>query len=742
MSLREPLLTLAVFAGVAGLAVLMSHAQPAPPDSVSVQSTATADSATADSATADSTRVLLEPQPSAGPEPPPVASLQPEWALVLSGGAARGIAHIGVIRALEEEGLRPGLVCGTSMGALVGALYATGYSSAAIHDIMRQTDWDQIFGRGKETFEWRDTVVPQPWVTLIGEGLALHVPSGVVDDSYLNFALAEFFLPSEALAQGDFDRLPIPFRCIATDAETTNPVVFRSGSVARAVRASICIPPLFPAVPDGNTLLVDGGLASNLPVSTARTFAPKRILAIDVALPPVDLTERSSLLDVSFSIFDRLNKRSQQDTLSSEDRLVDLDLKGHGPMDFASCDSIVELAYREARERIHGFAQLLNAPPDSAASDSVDAVLPPARPDVVWRDRDSTESPRAGLARRLFGEAPSTEFEPEALRPAFTSVYRGDMFVSAWPSFRVAGDSTTITMDVVSRPKSEVLLAFAYDNDYQGRLNTTLVLRPVRNRLPDKISGGFTIDPLRRNLFFALEPHSLARGSNGWFLRGGWRQTDVRLFDEDRRIEKERVDRVEAMVGGQKRLTKSYLLQVGAGYGFAGTEAQDLYGLVGSVRLQSGSAFGEGIQAVFLTGHESYAAIVARMTYDVRKGQYTFRTAARAGTSTSRTPADELQAVGGPESFVGLRRREWLGHDRVAGELRVIRNLASYARLFAYGQAAFINGTVSRPDLDGQVHVAAGAGFEAAVPFGPLNLDWGIDDQGEFRFDFSFGQRF
>jgi hypothetical protein len=123
------------------------------------------------------------------------------------------------------------------------------------------------------------------------------------------------------------------------------------------------------------------------------------------------------------------------------------------------------------------------------------------------------------------------------------------MFVSAWPSFAVEDDSTTITVNVESRPKSELLMAFAYDNDYQARLNTTLVLRPLLSRLPDKVSVGFTIDPLRRNLFFALEPHSLARGSNGWFLRGGWRQTDVRLFNENRDIEEARVDRVEALVG-------------------------------------------------------------------------------------------------------------------------------------------------------------------------------------------------
>jgi predicted acylesterase/phospholipase RssA len=656
---------------------------------------------------------------------------------VLSGGAARGIAHIGVLRALEEEGIRPGLVCGTSMGALIGALYATGYSSTQIREIVRTTDWDKIFGRDRETFEWRDTVVPQPWIALVGDGLRLHLPSGMVDDSYLNFKLATYYLPAEAMARGDFDRLPIPFRCVGTDAETTNPVVFKSGSVARAVRASISIPPLFPAVPDGNTLLVDGGLASNLPVSTARALAPDRILAIEVALKPLDLDDHSSLFEVTFSIFDH---RSQLDTLSSRDRLLWLDLQGYGPMDFTACDSLIELGYREARERIHEFATLVS--PGLASRDSAAVVMPPARPDVVWLDRGGQPSPRADVARRLFGEAPGAAFEPGALRPAFEDVYRGDMFVSAWPSFRVTDDSTTIAMNVESRPAIEMLFAYGYDNDVQSRLNGTVVLRPLNRRLPDKISFGATIDPLRRNAFFALEPHSLARGGDGWFLRGGWRRTDVRLFDADRDIRETRVERFEGMAGLQRRLTHNYLLQAGAGYGFVGSDEPDLSGVLVSASVQSGSAFGEGIQTVLLAGSETYAAVNGRASFDLRAGPIVVRTSARAGSSSKRTPPDELQHLGGPESFAGLRRREWLGHDRVAGELRFMYNLKAIARLFVYGQGGVITRSVSRPDLDGAIHFAGGAGLEAPVPFGPLKFDWGINDDGDFRFDFNFGQKF
>jgi predicted acylesterase/phospholipase RssA len=734
-----------LFAGSLGAA---ARAQGAPPDTVA----APADTVSAPGQEAPTDSIPVPPYvPPAPPDSveqkavPDTVAAPPRprsWALVLSGGAARGIAHIGVIRALEEEGIRPGLVCGTSMGALIGALYSTGYSSSQIRDMVRHTDWDQIFGRERETFEWRDTVVPEPWLALIGEGLQLHLPSGVVDDSYLNYMLATYYLPSEAIAQGDFDRLPIPFRCVGTDAETSNLVVFRSGSVAKAVRTSISIPPLFPAVPDGQTLLVDGGLASNLPVSTARASAADHILAIEVSLPPVDLNDRSSMLQVSWSIFDRVNKCSQQDTLSSRDRLVWLHLPRYGPMDFAACDSLIELGYREAKEQVHEFAELVRADSGVAHHDRVPVQLPPARPEVVWLDRAGQPSPRADVARRLFGDAPDVAFEPDTLRKAFEDVYRGDMFVSTWPTFAVTDDSTTISVIAESRPASEMLIAFGYDNDIRARVNGTLVLRPLHRRLPDKISLGATYDPQRINLFFALEPHSLARGSDGWFLRGGWRQTDVRLFDEHRDIEETRIERLEAAAGYQKRLMRGYLLQAGGGYGFAGGDITDLTGVLASVRIQSGSPFGPGIQTVLFAGTETYATVIARATTDVRLGPIVVRTSARAGSSSKHTPPDELQALGGPESFAGLRRREWLGQDRLAGELRVLHSVTSSMRVFAYGQAGTITQSVSRPDFNGEVHVAVGAGVEAQVPFGPLNLDWGISDDGEFRLDFNFGQRF
>jgi predicted acylesterase/phospholipase RssA len=714
---RERLVFLAVMVAVAATAPTRAHPQTVARDSTQVPQITSPDDTVA------------------APHGPP-------WALVLSGGAARGLAHIGVLRALEEEGIRPGLVCGTSMGALIGALYAAGNSSGQIRDIMRHINWDEIFGRERERFEWRETIVPDPWLAFVGEGLQFHLPSGLVDDSFLNFSLAEYFLPAEAIARGDFDRLPIPFRCVGTDAETTNPVVFAGGSIARAVRASISIPPLFPAIPQGNTLLVDGGLASNMPVSTARAFSPGRILAVDVSLPPVDLNDRSSMLEVSFSIFDRLNKRSQQDTLSQHDRLVWLKLPGYGPMDFPACDSLIERGYREARSSVHEFAQLVRGASDITRLDSSGVVLPPARPRVVWLNRNGREIPRPDVAQRLFGETPRSAFEPRALRGAFQDVYRGDIFISAWPSFTVAEDSTTISMHVEPRPTRELQFAFGYDNDIQARLNGALVLRPMNRRLPHKITAGASIDQLRTNVFFALEPHSLARGSDGWFLRGGWRRTEVRLFDEERHIDKPVVERLEGMLGGQKRLMGRYLLQAGAGYGFAGTDERDLSGVLSSVRVQSGSVFGEGLQAVFLWGNESYATVIARASADVRAGPIVVRTAVRAGSSSRLTPPDELQNLGGPDSFAGLRRREWLGHDRLAGEVRLLHSLTSSARVFAYGQAGTMTQTVSRPDLDGDVHFAGGAGLEAAVPFGPLNLDWGIDDVGDFRVDFNFGQRF
>ncbi len=191
--------------------------------------------------------------------PPP--GTQRRVALVLSGGAARGFAHLGVLRVLEREGWRPDLVVGTSTGAIVGAMYASGLSVAEIETAVATLDWGVLFDF--------NTVR-----SLLG-GIGLGVVPGERLEKFLRQQIP---LPIE--------RFPIPFAAVAADMEQGEVVALNQGDAARAVLASCAVPGLYAPVRARGRLLADGQVVSPLPVLTARSLGAVRVLAVDVVYPP------------------------------------------------------------------------------------------------------------------------------------------------------------------------------------------------------------------------------------------------------------------------------------------------------------------------------------------------------------------------------------------------------------------------------------------------------------------------
>jgi NTE family protein len=361
------------------------------------------------------------------------AALRHRWALVLSGGLARGLAHIGVLRALEEQGLRPDLVVGTSIGGLVGALWASGRSSREIQRIFHQVDVQTLFEPHPSGFEWRLTVTPRPWLSLVGTAPVVRLPVALLDDTYLCDLLVRHLLHAEALAQGDFDRLPIPWRSVATDIATLAPVVHSKGSVALAVRSSLSIPVVFPAVTVEGHLLIDGGLSSHLPVRAARAESVDHVLAVDVALPLALMTDATSGLRIGLALAEQISRRERTEALTADDHMIWLTMPGVSRADFRPVDRIVEIGYRESREQIARLARAWDLP--RAATDSgglpataADAsrLLPPLQ-SVSWVDRGGRSARRSAAARRLFGALPPGRLAPERLLAGLGRVYRGDL---------------------------------------------------------------------------------------------------------------------------------------------------------------------------------------------------------------------------------------------------------------------------------------------------------------------------
>lgn len=208
---------------------------------------------------------------------------KPKLALVLSGGGAKGLAHVGVLKAMEEAGIRPDFIAGTSMGSIVGGLYAIGYSPHEIDSILRVIDWDQVLSNKMplnyiafEEKEYYDRY-------LVNFPLVDYRPkigTGLIRGQRLNELMHFYFWP--ALQYEHFDEFPIPFRCVATNVGTGDPMVFESGSLPSALRASMAIPTAFTAVKRDSTLLVDGGVVNNFPVELAQEWGADYVIGVNV----------------------------------------------------------------------------------------------------------------------------------------------------------------------------------------------------------------------------------------------------------------------------------------------------------------------------------------------------------------------------------------------------------------------------------------------------------------------------
>src|SRR5215469_1985488 len=216
---------------------------------------------------------IASAQSTADPAAPP--QHRPRIGLVLSGGGARGAAHVGVLKVLEELHIPIDAIAGTSMGAVVGGLYASGLNPREIESIMTSLNWQDAFSDKppREDLTFRRKQEDQNFLVKFPFGIRggkIQLPKGLIQGQKLNQILRRLTLPVAAIT--NFDGLPTPFRAVATDLETGEAVILKSGDLTTAMRASVSAPGVFAPVEREGRLLVDGGLANNVPVDIARAM--------------------------------------------------------------------------------------------------------------------------------------------------------------------------------------------------------------------------------------------------------------------------------------------------------------------------------------------------------------------------------------------------------------------------------------------------------------------------------------
>ncbi|MBS0364356.1 MAG: patatin-like phospholipase family protein [Proteobacteria bacterium] len=290
---------------------------------------------------------------SASPAATPGA--RPRIGLVLSGGGARGAAHIGVLRVLEQLRIPVDAIAGTSMGAVVGGLYASGLSARDVEGIMTSINWQDAFRdrpprqdlnlRRKEEDE---TFLVKFPLGLRGGRVAL--PRGLIQGQKLTQILRRLTLPVAQLQ--DFDELPTPFRAVATDLESGDPVILKSGDLTTAMRASLSAPGVFSPVERDGHLLVDGGIADNVPVDIARAMGVDLVIVVDVGAPLQGRRQLDSAPAISnqmLAILIRQNSQRQLATLGPRDILIRPALGNASSFDFGGVARVIAAGAAAAR---------------------------------------------------------------------------------------------------------------------------------------------------------------------------------------------------------------------------------------------------------------------------------------------------------------------------------------------------------------------------------------------------------
>jgi len=412
-------------------------------------------------------------------EKPSTPVHRPKIGLCLSGGGAKGFAHIGVLKVLEEEGIPIDYITGTSMGSVVGSLYASGYSAAELETLAITLDWDSFIkdkvSRRNILMRDRDEYDKYP-LFFDFSGFSLQLPKGLIKGQALQSELSLLTIPYHSVT--DYSKLPIPFKCIATDIETGNAVVLSRGYLPESVRASMSIPSLFTPVELGSLLLVDGGIARNFPVSDLREMGADIVIGVDVGQPLYRKDELDSFGKIMEQSVSFLGNSSTKHQRTLTDLLILPDIHGISSSSFGDVSTIIargESAAREKLPEIRKLAAYLKkfSPPPAKK------FLPKPKTVVI------TEVTINGLSRvsknMIFSllniDTPAT-MTPDEIREAIQNVYGSNMFERLTFRLIPARDNSYILELSVTEKTTHVLqFGFSYDTYMKEMLLANLTLR-------------------------------------------------------------------------------------------------------------------------------------------------------------------------------------------------------------------------------------------------------------------------
>jgi NTE family protein len=710
---------------------------------------------------------------------------RPRIGLVLSGGGARGAAHVGVIRALEQMQVPIDAVAGTSMGAVVGGLYAAGLTGEEIERVFRELDWqDMIRDRAprrdlayRRKQDDRNILARGTLGVSVEEGLEL--PLGLVGGQKISQVLRT--ATARVADVQDFDRLPTPFRALATDLETGEPHVLGHGDLVTVLRASMSAPGVLSPVEVEGRLLVDGGLVDNLPVQLARSMGVDRLIVVDVSFPLAPRGELGSPFDIANQMIGIMVRRGTLDSredLAADDVLIEPNLGPMTALDFSRMPQVMEIGRKAALEERHGLGSLALADAEyqQYAAARVRAAEPSLRIAFVRpSERSKAEARRVDA---VFGDLVGRKLDSPEVQRRLDTQYRFDQFESV--DYRVVGTERERGIEVDLRRKSWgpsfLRLGVGVENDYEGGATANAAARLWITGL-NWLDAEWTLDgqigeePLFRTEFyqplslrvpvfvapaFRYEMESLPMVSPGGQRVARYRVRDTE-FSLAFGVELSNWGEVRAGLRGGDGSTRILV-----GDPALPTEEYDLGGAFfefGYDRLDSAyfPRQGQAFRATWLADRESLGAShdadVVEASWELARShdRYGFVWSMDAGSTLDDdvVSPQELFTLGGLFDLSGLAPDALAGTQygiaRGIVYRRISRGGTGFFEFPAYLGVSVEAGNVwqTRDDVDwSDLHAGGSLFLGAESPFGPLYLAAGLASGGETAFYLYLGKTF
>ena len=394
----------------------------------------------------------------------------PKIGLTLSGGGAKGFAHIGILHAIDSAGLQVDYISGTSMGSIIGGMYAAGYSAAEIEKIALSVDWERIFTRRADL----QNVHPRKKedhgrhiLELPLEGWRFRFPSGAIEGQELWNLLNEVFLPVYHLET--FDDLPVPFACVATDLGSGEAVVLRDGDLVKAIRASMAIPSVFTTVEIDGKRLIDGGVVQNFPVSLVKEMGADFAIGVNVSQGLRPAEKLTSPIDILYQLGFYRDALSFPEDFKQTDLYIAPELSEYSAASFGNVEEIIEQGKKAGKEFFQELKELAEKQRKKELSEARKERKSISRPEYLIIDSivyQGLKDIKPWVVRNHLDIRPGDSVSPEAINLSIRQLHATALFDRIhYQVVPGSGDNrVTLSLELSERPFAQLAVGIHYSS--------------------------------------------------------------------------------------------------------------------------------------------------------------------------------------------------------------------------------------------------------------------------------------